>query len=105
LREAQTSPLRYPGFPVEVGGVGNIMRLSLRKGAYAVLSGAAWQEIRARSLENISTKDPRNCRSLGFARDDKGEGDGAIKNGCWTEAFFIASGGPMTSSVEMTILL
>ncbi len=27
----------------------NFMRLSLRKGAYAALSGAAWQEIRVRS--------------------------------------------------------
>jgi hypothetical protein len=25
--------------------------------------------------KNISRKGPRNCRSLGFARDDKGEGD------------------------------
>jgi hypothetical protein len=32
----------------------NIMRLSLKKGAHAVLSGAAWQEIRVR-----------------FGRDDK----------------------------------
>ena len=28
------------------------------------------------------------------ARDDKGEGDGSIKSGCWTEAFFITLGGP-----------
>jgi hypothetical protein len=26
-----------------------------------------------RSVENISTKGPLNCRSLGYARDDKGE--------------------------------
>ena len=29
----------------------------------------------------------KNCRSLGFARDDKGKGDGSIESGCWTEAF------------------
>ncbi len=44
--------------------------------------------------KNISRKGPRNCRSLGFARDDKGKGDGSIKSGCWTEAFFITLGGP-----------
>ncbi|MDT7816018.1 MAG: hypothetical protein QOJ42_5934 [Acidobacteriaceae bacterium] len=35
-----------------------------------------------------------NCRSLGFARDDKGKGNGSIESGCWTEAFFITLGGP-----------
>jgi hypothetical protein len=25
-------------------------------------------------VKNISRRGPRNCRSLGFARDDKGEG-------------------------------
>jgi hypothetical protein len=44
--------------------------------------------------KNISTKGPQNCRSLGFARDDKGKGDGSIENGCWTETFFITLGGP-----------
>ena len=46
--------------------------------------------------KNISTKGPRNRRSLRrFAcRDDKGEGDGSIKSRCWTEAFFITLGGP-----------
>ena len=34
--------------------------------------------------KNISTKGPLNCRSLGFARDDKGKGDGSIERGCWT---------------------
>ena len=36
------------------------------------------------------------------ARDDKGEGDGSIKSGCWTEVFFITLGGPQAhdSSVE-----
>ena len=34
-------------------------------------------------LKNISRKGPRNCRSLGFARDDKGEGDASIRIRCW----------------------
>jgi hypothetical protein len=37
--------------------------------------GGQISSIRVRSVENIPTKGPRNCRSLGFARDDKGEGD------------------------------
>ncbi len=43
------------------------MRLSLRKGAYAVLSGAAWQEIRVRSGRDDKFIAPErlNCRSLG----------------------------------------
>ena len=55
----------------------SFMRLSLMKAAHVALSGAAKQEIRVR-----------------FGRDDKGEGDGSIKSGCWTEAFFITLGGP-----------
>ena len=35
-----------------------------------------------------------NRRSLGFARDDKGKGNGSIEIGGWTEAFFIILGGP-----------
>jgi hypothetical protein len=35
--------------------------------------------------KNISKSGPRNCRSLGFARDDKGEGDASMKSGCWTK--------------------
>jgi hypothetical protein len=49
----------------------NIMRLSLEKGAHAVLSGPAWQEIRVR-----------------FGRDDKGEGSGSMKSGYWIEGVF-----------------
>jgi hypothetical protein len=44
--------------------------------------------IRVRPVENISRGGPRNCRSLGFARDDKGKGNGFIEIGCGTEAFF-----------------
>jgi hypothetical protein len=50
----------------------------------------------------ISMRVPRNCRSLGFARDDKGKRSGSIESGCQTEVFFSTSGGPQ---VEMTILL
>jgi hypothetical protein len=38
--------------------------------------------------KNISKKGPRNCRSLGRARDDKGKGDGYMEGGYWTKAFF-----------------
>jgi hypothetical protein len=44
--------------------------------------------------KNISKKGPRNCRSLGFARDDKGKGDASMESGCWTEGVFITLGGP-----------
>jgi hydrogenase maturation protease len=45
------------------------------------------------TVENISRNGPRNCRSLGFARDDKGEGDasmesGCLTDGCWTDGVF-----------------
>ena len=43
----------------------NFMRLSLRKGAYAAFSSAAWQEIRVRS-----------------GRDDKVEGGASIESSC-----------------------
>jgi hypothetical protein len=36
----------------------NFMRLSLMKAAHVVMSGAAWQEIRVRSVENIPKKGP-----------------------------------------------
>ena len=29
-----------------------------------------------------------NCRSLGFARDDKGKGDAFLEGGCYTEGVF-----------------
>jgi hypothetical protein len=37
---------------------------------------------------SVSTSGPRDCRSLGFARDDKGEGNGSLESGCRTEAVF-----------------
>jgi hypothetical protein len=44
---------------------------------------------------------PRSRKS-GYARDDKGEGDAFMENGCWTEAIFIPFGwaaGPLTTPV------
>jgi hypothetical protein len=37
-------------------------------------------------MENISRKGPLNRRSLGFARDDKGEGKRPMESGCRTQA-------------------
>jgi hypothetical protein len=36
-----------------------------------------------RPVQNIPKKAPLNCRSLGFARDDKGKGDALVGIGCW----------------------
>jgi hypothetical protein len=47
--QQQVPPLRSPGFPVELDGVGEFHAPSLRKGAHVALSSAAWQEIRVRS--------------------------------------------------------
>jgi len=43
--------------------------------------GYVWQSA-LRALENIPKEGPLNCRSLGFARDDKGEGAASMKSGC-----------------------
>ena len=51
----QVPPLRYPGFPVELGGVAELHAAFFTKAAHAAMSSAAWQEIRVR-----------------FGRDDKG---------------------------------
>ena len=51
------------------------MQLSLTKAAHAAVSNAAWQEIRVRSVEKHLHEGPRNRRSLGCARDDKGRVD------------------------------
>jgi hypothetical protein len=34
-----------------------------------------------RGGDSVSRKSPRNCRSLGFARDDKGEGELSMESG------------------------
>jgi hypothetical protein len=59
--------------------------------------------------KNISKKGPRNCRSLGCARDDKGEGGASIESGCSTEGVFHLLGWaagpgrrPMTTPVGRT---
>jgi hypothetical protein len=46
--EQQVNPLRSKDFLWNLVASADLMRLSLRKGAHAVLSGAAWQEIRLR---------------------------------------------------------
>src|ERR1700691_3374687 len=57
----------------------HFMRLSLRKGAHAAMSSAAWQEIRVRSGRDDKggvaprysfVADRKNCRSLGYAPPD-----------------------------------
>ena len=65
---------------MEVVASANFMRLSLRKGAHAASSSPTWQEIRVRSGRDDKFIAPErlNCRSLGCARDDKGEGDASI---------------------------
>jgi hypothetical protein len=40
--------------------------------------------------KNISKKGPLNRRSLGFARDDKGDGDSSMKSSCWAEGAFLS---------------
>ena len=42
------------------------------------------------SPEKHFHEDPRNCRSLGFARDDKGKGNGSIQGSCRTETVSLA---------------
>jgi hypothetical protein len=49
---------------------------------------------------SVSTKGPQNCRSLGFARDDKGKGKGSVESGCRTEAFFRSLDGPLSTQGE-----
>jgi hypothetical protein len=50
-RRANRRSLHYapPDFMWNLVASAKFMRLSLRRGAFAVLSGAAWQEIRVRS--------------------------------------------------------
>ena len=50
--------------------------------------GQAGQALHFAPSKNISRKGPRNCRSLGCARDDKGEDDASLESGCWTEGVF-----------------
>jgi hypothetical protein len=46
----------------------------------------------------FSKQGPRNCRSLGFARDDKGKGNGFVESGCRTEGFLITLDKPETQN-------
>jgi hypothetical protein len=80
--------LGFPGFPVELGGVG---------------------ELHAPFLTERRTRGPgpeMRGRKSGFARDDTGEGDASMKSGCWIEGVFHHLGWgrrPMTTPVGMTI--
>jgi hypothetical protein len=42
-------------------------------------------------LENISRRGPQNRRSLGFARDDKGESGVSIESGCSDGAWSVTN--------------
>jgi hypothetical protein len=48
-KKPQISPLRYPGFPVEIGGAGQFHAAFLGESRTLVASCVAWQEIRVRS--------------------------------------------------------
>ena len=80
-----------PDFRLRLVALASYLRLSLMKAAYAVVSGAAWQEIRVR-----------------FGRDDKAEGGASMESNCGMEAAFHQLGWaqrPMTPTDGMTILL
>jgi hypothetical protein len=74
-----------PDFLWDLLALIHFMRPSLRKGAHAALSNAAWQEIRVR-----------------FGRDDKGEGGAPIESSYRT-GLFITSPVEMTSSLEVEV--
>jgi hypothetical protein len=46
--------------------------------------------------KNISRRGPLNRRSLGFARDDKGNRNASTEPGCWTEGALTAAGQPLS---------
>jgi hypothetical protein len=52
--------------------------------------------------KNIPKKGPLNRRSLGCARDDKGEDSASMESGCCTGTVLIKFGWPMTPLVWMT---
>ena len=86
--ERTAGPYAPPDFLSNLVALASFMRLFSLKGARAALSGAAWQEIRVRfglddKLEGRwalfrSDASGVNCRSLGCARDDNGEGGASI---------------------------
>jgi hypothetical protein len=57
-------------------------------------AGAGEMTVFLNIVFRVSRRGPRNRRSLGFARDDKGEGGDWMEGGGWTLAFFVALGGP-----------
>ncbi len=68
LVERTVAPLRSPGFPVELDGVGELHAPFSTERRTLALSSAAWQEIRVRSGRDDKFIAPErlNCRSLGF---------------------------------------
>jgi hypothetical protein len=46
------------------------------------LRGASLRMTPFGGLKNISRRGPRNRRSLGYARDDKGDGHASMEGGC-----------------------
>jgi hypothetical protein len=75
------------------------------KGAHAVLSSAAWQEIRVRALHpwrsspcHFSLNLPQASLLLGMT---KGRGAACMDAGCWTKAFFITLGGPQAHKLAV----
>src|ERR1700722_1171058 len=78
-----STTLRSPGFPVELGGVDVLHAAFLNESStrghlqrcVAGNPGSGRDDnsvLRARF--RVFRTGPRNCRSLGFARDDKGKG-------------------------------
>ena len=57
-----------PDFLLILVALSNFMRLSLLKAAHAVLSSAAWQEIRVRSGRDDNSAFPRKIRNLSCNR-------------------------------------
>jgi len=59
----------------------------------------------SKPVENISRTGPQNRRSLGFARDDKGDGDISMESGCWTEGAFSDPQENRNSFVRRSLML
>jgi hypothetical protein len=66
-------------------------------------AGAGAMTIHFEGLFRFSTKDPRNRRSLGFARDDKGRSNNSIERGYRTSSLFGFAGGERQQSVSLQL--
>ena len=56
-----------------------------------------------RSVEKHSRDGPRNCRSLGYARDDKGERGAPLKSGCWMALFITCVSAASQENLTRTV--